>query len=287
MFVRVLAIAIVATLNLFAQDPVSAARRWRVAHEAEILDGFTSLLRIPNVAADSANLNRNASTLIELLRKRHVECRLLSLPGAPPVVFGERKLARASQTSVFYAHYDGQPVTLSEWQNPPFSPVMKEVNGEGRIYARSASDDKAAIYAQLVALDALDAARIPLRSNVRFVWEGEEEAGSPHLGEILNAHRDLVHGDLWLVCDGPVDQSRKQTVVFGARGDPHLEITVYGPNWPLHSGHYGNWAPNPAMMLARLLAGMKDEEGHVRIPDFYKGIQPLGELEKQALARHR
>lgn len=88
------------------------------------------------------------------------------------------------------------------------------------------------------------------------------------------------------MCDGPVDQSRRQTVVFGARGDTHLEVTVYGSIRPLHSGHYGNWAPNPAMMLAQLLAGMKDDQGHVRVPNFYNGIQPLGKLEKQAWLVH-
>ena len=138
--------------------------------------------------------------------------------------------------------------------------------------------------AQLAAIDALRAAQIPFRANIRFVWEGEEEAGSPHLESILNAHRDLVHGDVWLVCDGPVDQSGKQTVVFGARGDTHLELTVFGATRGLHSGHYGNWAPNPAMMLAQLLAGMKESNGKVLIPHFYDGIAPLGPLEKQAIA---
>ena len=282
---RVLTIAIACALGLAAQNPVVAAHQWRIAQQSEIVNGFTSLLSIPNVAADPGNLQRNADTLIRLLEQRHFSARLLSIPGAPPVVFGERKVAGATHTIVFYAHYDGQPVTPSEWQNPPFSPVVRDVNGEQRIYARSAGDDKAAIYAQLVALDALDTAHIPLRSNIRFIWEGEEEAGSPHLEQVLDANRELAHGDIWLVCDGPVDQSRRQTVVFGARGDTHLEITVYGPNRPLHSGHYGNWAPNPAMMLAQLLAGMKDSEGHVLIPHFYNGIQPLSKLEREALAR--
>ena len=116
------------------------------------------------------------------------------------------------------------------------------------------------------------------------MWEGEEEAGSPHLEQILMENRDLVHGDVWLVCDGPVDQSGRQTVVFGARGDAHVEITVYGPRHGLHSGHYGNWAPNPAMMLAQLLAGMKDDNGRVLIPHFYDGIAPLSATEKDALA---
>ncbi len=271
--------------TLHAQNPVEAARQYRIQHQADILEHFTTLLSIPNVAADPANLSRNADVLVALLQQRRFEARLLSLPRVAPVVFGERRIPGATHTIVFYAHYDGQPVTPSEWQSSPFVPVLRDVDGEQRIYARSAGDDKAAIYAQLVALDALEAAHIPLRANIRFVWEGEEEAGSPHLEQILNANRDLVHGDVWLVCDGPVDQSRKQTLVFGARGDAHVEITVFGPNRGLHSGHYGNWAPNPAMMLVQLLAGMKDEQGHVLIPHFYDGITPLGPLEKKALAR--
>ena len=268
-----------------AQNPVEAAHQWRVQHQLEILQGFSSLLSIPNVAADQPNLRRNADTLVLLLQQRHFETKLLSIPGVPPVVFGEHKTPGAKHTIVFCAHYDGQPVTTSEWEGgTPFVPALREVNGDQRIYARSAGDDKAAIYAQLVALDALQAANIQLRANIRFVWEGEEEADSPHLEQILKANRDLVHGDIWLVCDGPVDQRRKQTLVFGARGDAHVEVTIYGANRGLHSGHYGNWAPNPAMLLAQLLAGMKDDQGRVLIPHFYDGITPLGSLERKALA---
>jgi acetylornithine deacetylase/succinyl-diaminopimelate desuccinylase-like protein len=269
-----------------AQTPAEAARQYTKAHQAELTREFSEFLSIPNVAADPASLKRNADLLVDQLKKRNVESRLLSLPGVPPVVWGQISVPGAQHTMVFYAHYDGQPVTPSEWDNgAPFTPVLRELNGEQRIYARSAGDDKAAIFAQLTALDALHAANLPLHANIRFVWEGEEEAGSPHLEEILNASRDLIHGDVWLVCDGPVDQSGKQTVVFGARGDTHLEITVYGPHHGLHSGHYGNWAPNPAMMLAQLLAGMKDENGHVLIPHFYDGIAPLSNVERDALAR--
>ena len=262
----------------------AAARQWHQAHRAEILQEFTTLLAIPNVANDKTNILRNADALVAMLKKRGVEARLLTIPDVNPVVYGEIKTPGAKHTIVFYAHYDGQPVTPSEWQTPPFTPVTKMVDGEERIYARSTSDDKAAIMAQLAALDAIKAAKIPLKANLRFVWEGEEEAGSPHLESVLNAYKDLVHGDVWLVCDGPVDQSRRQTVVFGARGDTHLEITVYGPNRGLHSGHYGNWAPNPAMMLAQLLAGMKDQDGKVLIPHFYDGIAPLSETERKAIA---
>jgi len=262
-----------------------AAQQYTAAHRPELVRQFSDFLAIPNVAADPASLQRNADFLLEALHHRGVDARLLTLAGAPPVVFGQIMTPGAQRTLVFYAHYDGQPVTPAEWTIPPFQPQIKSVDGEQRIFARSAGDDKAAIFAQLAALDALKAAGLSLRANIRFVWEGEEEAGSPHLEQILKDNRDLVHGDIWLVCDGPVDQSGKQTVVFGARGDAHLEITVYGPHHGLHSGHYGNWAPNPAMMLAQLLAGMKDENGRVLIPHFYDGIAPLSSAEKAALAR--
>jgi acetylornithine deacetylase/succinyl-diaminopimelate desuccinylase-like protein len=275
------------TRGLGAQPtPSEAARQFTAAHQAQLLQQFGEFLAIPNVAADPAHLQQNADQLLAMLRSRGVDARLLSLPGVPSVVFGQINVPGAEHTIVFYAHYDGQPVTPSEWEGgTPFTPAIRDVRGEQRIYARSAGDDKAAIFAQLAALDALKAAGIQLRANIRFVWEGEEEAGSPHLEQILDANRELIHGDVWLVCDGPVDQSGKQTVVFGARGDTHMQITVYGPHHGLHSGHYGNWAPNPAMMLAQLLAGMKDEEGRVLIPHFYDGIEPLTSTEKAAIAR--
>lgn len=264
------------------------AQAYTAPRHDQLTGQFEQFLRIPNVAADAAGLRRNAAYLLDQLRTHGIPATLLAAPelpeSVPPVVYGELKVPGATRTIVFYAHYDGQPVVASDWGTPPFTPVLKEVDGEARIYARSAGDDKAAIFAQLTALSALQAAHFPLKANLRFIWEGEEEAGSPHLEQILDAHRSLITGDIWLVCDGPIDQTRKQVILFGARGDAHIELTVYGPEHPLHSGHYGNWAPNPAMMLAQLLAGMKDADGHVLIPHFYDGITPLGTLEQNALA---
>lgn len=262
-----------------------AAHRWRVEHEQQILQEFSALLAIPDVASDSSNIRRNADVLVQALQRRHVAAKLLVIPGANPVVYGDIRTPGAKHTIVFYAHYDGQPVSPDEWEGKaPFTPVTRIVNGEPRLFARAAADDKAAIIAQLTALDALQAAHIPLKANVRFVWEGEEEAGSTHLREIIEQYRTELGGDVWLICDGPVDQSGRQTVVFGARGVTRLQITLFGPNRELHSGHYGNWAPNPAMMLAQLVAGMKDETGHVLVPHFYDGVTPLGELERRAIA---
>ncbi|HVP46431.1 MAG TPA: M20/M25/M40 family metallo-hydrolase [Bryobacteraceae bacterium] len=274
--------AVLCTAIGFAEtNPAAlAARQWREAHEAMILQEFTELLAIPNVAADSANIRKNAAVVRQMLEKRGVTTRLLEVPGTPPVVYGEILQPGATRTLVFYAHYDGQPLDPREWATPPWQPVIRD----GRIYARSASDDKAPIVALVTALDALRNAKIPLHSNIRFVFEGEEEAGSPHLQQILAENKGLLRADVWLICDGPVHQSRRQQIVFGARGIAETEITVYGPKHELHSGHYGNWSPNPAMMLARLLASMKDDDGRVLIEHFYDGIEPLSETEKRAIA---
>lgn len=190
---------------LTAQTPSGAARRYTTEHEAQLVKGFSEFLSIPNVAADPENLRRNADVLMEMLKQRGVDSRLLSMGGAPPVVYGQIVVPNAKRTIVFYAHYDGQPVTPSEWDGAPFAPVIREVDGEKRIYARSAGDDKAAIFAQLTALYALRNAKIPLRSNIRFVWEGEEEAGSPHLEQILVANRELIRR---LFCSGPRTNAR-------------------------------------------------------------------------------
>ena len=120
-------------------------------------------------------------------------------------------------------------------------------------------------------------------SNVKFFFEGEEEAGSAHLGDIIRRHQALLEADAWLMCDGPVHQSGAKQVVFGVRGDVNVDVTVYGARRPLHSGHYGNWSPNPALVLAKLLASMKDEAGRVIIAGWYDDVEPLGETERRAI----
>ena len=119
--------------------------------------------------------------------------------------------------------------------------------------------------------------------NLKFFFEGEEEAGSPHLNELLEQHAAMLQSDLWIICDGPVHQTGKKQIYFGVRGDAHLDLTVYASKRPLHSGHYGNWAPNPAMMLAKLLATMKDDNGRVSVKGFYDDVTPLTALERKAV----
>ncbi|HSR05873.1 MAG TPA: M20/M25/M40 family metallo-hydrolase [Bryobacteraceae bacterium] len=286
-----------------AQNPASqAARQWRQQHERAIMDEFVSLLAIPNIAADRANIQRNAETIAGMMQKRGIAAKLISVPGGNPVVFGEIKTPGAARTVVFYAHYDGQPLDPKEWATPPFTPTLRDrqierdgqvialpavgkpFDPEWRLYARGSADDKAPIVAMLAAVDAIHAAGLKLKSNVKFAFEGEEEAGSVNLAKTLAANRELFAGDVWLSCDGPLHQTRRQSITFGARGISTVDITVYGPRGELHSGHYGNWAPNPAMMLVQLLASMKDAGGRVLVDHFYDGIEPLSETEKRAVA---
>ncbi len=279
---------------------VKAARHWRETHERAIIDEFIAFLSIPNIATDRDNIQHNAEFIARMLEKRGIPARLVSVPDSNPVVFGEIRTPGATRTIVFYAHYDGQPLDPKEWATPPFEPVLRDkaldqdgrviplaashFDPESRIYARSAGDDKMGVYQMIAALDAIHAAGIKTKSNVKFVFEGEEEEGSINLGKILAANKQLFSGDLWLICDGPVHQTGRQQLTFGARGITTVDITVYGPKHELHSGHYGNWAPNPAMMLARLLTSMKDQNGNVLVDHFYDGIEPLSATEKQAIA---
>lgn len=298
-----LALMLLLTHSLAFAD--GSVREYRRAHEHEILREFLDLLAIPNVASDKENIRRNAAVILTMMQRRKLSPRLLeaSDPSSPPVVYGEWKTPGATRTLIFYAHYDGQPTDPRQWTGTlPWQPVLRSaaleaggkllpnpkagemINPEWRLYARSASDDKAGVMAILSAFDAMIASGMKPTSNLKFFFEGEEEAGSPHLGEILRQNKQLLESDAWIICDGPVHQSGRKQVVFGVRGDTNVDVTVYGAKRPLHSGHYGNWAPNPALVLAKLLASMKDESGRVTIAGWYNDIDPLGDAERRAIA---
>jgi acetylornithine deacetylase/succinyl-diaminopimelate desuccinylase-like protein len=250
-------------------------------HQEEVLSEFKQFLSIPNIAGDSANIQRNAETLKQMLQKRGLKAELLEFGNASPIVIAEMPVRSGRRTVTFYAHYDGQPVQRADWKQDPWQPTML---GD-RIYARSASDDKAAIIGLLTALDALRANQVQPSINVKFFFEGEEEAGSPHLEQILSRYAPRLKSDLWVICDGPVYQNGQPVVVFGSRGVVSAQITAFGPNRPLHSGHYGNWAPNPISELVTLLARMRTPDGNITIPGFYSSVRALSETEKDALKK--
>lgn len=297
-------IAALAAVGLAQGSAVTPIREFRRANEHRLLTDFCQFLAIPNVASDSGNIRLNADRLLGMMSQRGLKPRLLeaSDKNVPPVVYGEWLTPGAKQTLIFYAHYDGQPTDPKQWSgSEPWVPVLRSaplekggvtlpfpkpaeaINPEWRIYARSASDDKAGVFAILKALDALIDKKIAPTVNIKFVFEGEEEAGSPHLREILSNNKDLLKADAFIVCDGPVHQSGLKQVVFGVRGVTSLDITTYGANRALHSGHYGNWSPNPALTLARLLTSMKDDGGNTTIKGWADDVEPLGPVELKAL----
>jgi acetylornithine deacetylase/succinyl-diaminopimelate desuccinylase-like protein len=286
---------------LFA-GPVEVAdqvREWRITNEQTIVDRFAQLLRIPNVAADTENIRRNAQFISGMLEQAGMKTELLELEGSNPAIYAERMTPGADTTILVYIHYDGQPVDPGGWASDPWTPVMRDAmveqgghevsmkapfDPEWRIFGRSAGDDKAPIIAMQAALQALDAAGLSPSVNLKIFMDGEEEAGSPNLRAMLEKHRNRLNADVWLFCDGPAHQSRRWQLVYGVRGSYGFNLTVYGPNRPLHSGHYGNWAPNPIMLLTDLIASMRDNRGGVYVQGFHDEVRPISEAEKAAIA---
>jgi acetylornithine deacetylase/succinyl-diaminopimelate desuccinylase-like protein len=278
------------------------ARAFREANGPRILSEYAEFLSIPNVASDSVGIWRNATYIRDRLAERGVGSRLLTLPGANPIVFGEIRIPGATRTLGLYVHYDGQPADPANWTHHPWEPTLysrsmehggeprpfpeagEPVDPEWRIYARASGDDKAPIGAMLPVLQAFHESGVTPTSNLIFFFEGEEEAGSTNLGRYLENYGELIEDiDVWLLFDGPVHQSGRPMLSFGVRGVTGIEVTVYGPTRGLHSGHYGNWAPVPGQMLANLLATMKADDGTVLVDGFYDTVEPLGEAEMEAL----
>ena len=297
---------IAAGLALLLAGPASAADLrsevgdYRAAHEAAIVGQLETLVRLKSVAADPQGLAATGAYLESQLKTRGFETQSWSANGSPPIVYGLLKSPGARRTAIFYAHYDGQPVTRSQWSSDPFVPVMRDglagkdldwkvqkppFNPEWRLFGRATADDKSAIVAFLTAFDALKALHRKPSVNIKVVWEGEEEATSAHLDGILKSHAAELQSDVWLIGDAPVHQSRTQTIYFGARGSLGLDATIYGPLRALHDGHYGNWVPNPAAMAAELITQMRDGEGRITIPGFADDVRPLSAAERQAIAR--
>jgi acetylornithine deacetylase/succinyl-diaminopimelate desuccinylase-like protein len=282
-------------------SPRDAVRVWRKAHEKAIVTDFVALLSMPNVATNIADVEKNAAYIEGELKARGFETQLLSAePGTPPSVFAQMRVPHAKRTVIFYAHYDGQPIGQKGWVSSPFQPAMRAAlpeaktvdwqNSSGpldpdwRLFARSSGDDKASIQAMLSALDALKAAHIKPTVNIKLLYEGEEEQGSPHFSALVAKNLDLLKADLLIMGDGPMHQSGKQMVNFGNRGISSLTMTVYGPTKPLHDGHYGSWAPSPSVMIANLIASLRDDEGHILIPHFYDDVAAISAADKAAFA---
>jgi acetylornithine deacetylase/succinyl-diaminopimelate desuccinylase-like protein len=285
-----LALSLLLPASVQASDQVSD----QVGHATQaILPQWIDFLRLPNVATrSSAEIAGNAQWARDAYADHGFQAQLLE-DGQTPMVFAQWPAASpARKTVLFYAHLDGQAVLDNEWQQQdPFEPVLKARDNQGRwqplalqqlleastpdpewrVFARSAADDKAPIIMLLAALDALRAQGREPAINIKVLLDSREESGSPTLRAVIDRNRQLLQADAVVMLDGPMHRSNRPTLVFGHRGGSNLQLTVYGARTDLHSGHYGNYAPDPSFALARLLAGLKDEHGRVLIPGFYDG----------------
>jgi acetylornithine deacetylase/succinyl-diaminopimelate desuccinylase-like protein len=276
-------------------------------HQASMLEEYVQFLAIPNVSRDTLNILKNAEFIKEMMQRRGIKAELLHgrTKGVTPAVYGEIITPGATTTIGFYAHYDGQPVNPKQWHEglEPFTPVIiseplenggkiigpykkgNAINSDYRISGRGSADDKAGVMTILNAYEALVKTGTKLSANIKFLFEGEEEVGSIHLDEIFELNKQKLQADAWIIADGPRHISGRKTISFGVRGDVNVHLTAFGAKRPLHSGNYGNWAPNPALHLVQLLASMKDENGNVLVKDFYNDVTPLSVIEKNAIAQ--
>ena len=268
------------------------------------LPTYTEFLSLPNDARIDGQLEPNLQWLEREYAKRGFKTQRLPNAGIDLLLLSYPAEDAGAETVLFYGHVDGQPVDPSKWVlAPPFEPVYgtMEVDSSGtvqydaaelpvapeesevRLFARASSDAKAPIMLFLVAWDQLVADGKRPDYHVKFVIDPMEEASSPDLPGAVETHREALAADHLIILDGPVHLTNRPTLVGGARGIATARITVYGPRLPQHSGHYGNYAPNPALRLAQLLGSMKDQEGRVTIPGYYDGIE-LDEATRKMMA---
>ncbi|GAB3887721.1 dipeptidase [Spirosoma agri] len=254
------------------------------------IDELSAYVALPNDAVNADDIQKNIAWTEKALAKRGFQTTVLKTTSLP-LVLAEKTYPKATKSVLFYFHLDGQPVRPAEWnQKDPFVTVIKEktstgeykevsdnlpkttVNDEWRQFGRSTSDDKGPIIMMLTALDILQAEKQTPPFNVKIIIDTEEEKGSAGLKGALDAYKNKLQADYMIVMDGPMHSSNIPTLTFGCRGNAGFTMTTYGAITQQHSGHFGNYSPNPAYRLARLITSMKDEQGRVLIPGFYDGI---------------
>ena len=253
-------------------------------------DRFYELLSIPNDAHFPDDIMKNIIWCEKEFGQRGFELIRLETPTVP-LLLAERKVEDPQKTVLIYLQLDGQPVDPNHWdQENPWKPALKEqmkdgsweeiewerihqgFNPEWRIFCRAASDAKGPVSMFLAALDAVAELEMEASYNIKVIMDFEEELGSPHLPDAVEQYREALAADLLIIYDGPRHISNEPTLKFGARGIATITLTLFGPYFAQHSGHYGNYAPNPAVRLAQLISSMKTEDGKVSIPGFYDGI---------------
>ena len=252
-------------------------------NEPRFLEELFSLIRIPSISAHperKPDIERCAERWKELLLEAGADTVEVMPSDGNPLVYGEKHVSDDAPTVLVYAHYDVMPAEpLELWHSKPFEPEVRE----DRIWARGADDDKGQSFIQVKAFEYLVRHNL-LRHNVKFIFEGEEEIGSPSLAAFLERHRDLLKCDVILVSDTSMLAPDLPSLTTGLRGLAYWEIEVTGPNRDLHSGHFGGAVANPALVLCEMLAKIVDERGRITIPHFYDDVEELSTEERAMIA---
>ena len=268
------------------------------SHVKHTIDELVEFVAIPNDALQHADINRNLSWLTEKFNERGFNSSILPTSGES-LFFASLPIEDKKPTILFYMHFDGQSVDPSKWDQPnpyevvlktededglwktiPFESLNEDINYEWRLFGRSTSDDKGPIVMFLSAIDLLQKNEVELPFNIKVILDSEEERSSAPLPQAVKDYRELLKADFLVISDGPVHPSGKPTIAYGCRGITTLTLTTYGPILPQHSGHYGNYAPNPGFELSQILASMKDPQGRVIIDGYYDGIEINGPILK-------
>ncbi len=256
---------------------------------------LNEFLIIPNNGKDIHQINKNMAWCLQAMKKRKFETQVLFSEQVPHL-YAQRVFNPKLPWVLFYLQIDGQPVDSAAWSQPnPYQATLKRKVNDGwetidwnkqkeydpdwRIFARSVSDSKGPAMAFLSAMDILSERKIKPEFNIKIIMDFQEEMGSPALPQLVANNKDLFSAGMVLIMDGTRHVSNLPTLNFGARGIATIQLKVFGAKNELHSGQYGNYAPNPVFKLAKLLAGMKDDVGRVIIPGYYDGIN-LSEKEK-------
>lgn len=259
------------------------------SHVRQAINDIRAFVKIPNDALEHADINLNLTWLTKAFNARGFNSSILPTEGES-LFFASLPMEDSKPTILFYMHFDGQSVDPPKWdQLNPYDVVLKSPDGDGwknesfedlnqdinydwRLFGRSTSDDKGPIVMFLSAIDLLRENGLEIPYNIKIILDSEEEKSSKPLPKAVKEYRELLNADFLVINDGPVHVSEKPTIVYGCRGITTLSLTTYGPMKPQHSGHYGNYAPNPGFQLAEVLATMKDADGKVVIDGYYDGI---------------
>lgn len=247
---------------------------------AEMLEflSFPSISSLPEHAAD---VQAAGEWVAERMKQAGIENVEIMPTGGHPVVYGDWLHAPGKPTILVYGHFDTQPVDPEElWKTPPFTPT---IDGD-RIYARGASDDKGNMFVPIVATEALLKGEGTLPLNLKFLFEGQEEIGSPQLPPFMVKHRERFACDMAVSADGGQWGEDQPELTIASRGLCALQVDVVGPQVDLHSGIYGGTVQNPTHALATIIAGLHDEEGRISVPSFYDHVRPITENDRARIA---